>query len=156
MLVFSISYKFNQHLPVPAREAFDWCTDYLPNDLALMGEKGKRRINIVAADTVILEEQVVHGGKRISKIKLVKLNRPAFSWHNIHLQGPNKYSEFIYQIAPEGPHKSKLTFTGLLLVYSTKRINRQTLRQIANREKGYDSRIWKRLASEMAKDLRNA
>ena len=153
MHVSSISYKFDQHFSVPAREAFDWCTNYQPGDLALMGEEGKRRIRRVTDDTVILEEHVIQDGKKVSKLKLVKLNRDALSWHNIHLQGPNKYSEFIYQIVPES-RRSKLIFTGLLLVYGTKRTSRQKLRQIANREKLYDSRAWKLLASKMAEDLR--
>ena len=156
MHVSSISYKFNQHFSVPARKAFDWCTDYQPGDIALMGEEGERRINRLTDDTVILEEHVIQAGRKVSKVKLVKLNRDALSWYNIHLQGPNEYSEFIYQIVPETARKSKLIFTGLLLVYGTKRISRQKLRQIANREKLYDSRAWKRLASTMAEELRKA
>ena len=156
MRVSSVRYKFIQHFSIPTREAFDWCTDYQPGDLALMGEEGKRRITRVTSDTVILEEDVVQGDKKVSKVKLVKLNRPALSWHNIQLQGPNKYSEFIYEIVPESPYKSRLIFTGLLLVYSTKSISRQRLRQIANTEKGYDSSAWKRLAKTMAEELRKA
>lgn len=156
MKVFPVSYKFNQQFPVPAQEAFDWCTDYQPTDLALMGEDGKRRINRLTGDTVILEEDVVQDNKRVTKVKLVKLNRRTHSWHNIQLKGPNRYSEFIYEIVSEGRRRSRLTFMGLLLVYSTKRISQQRLRQIANRERGYDSRAWKRLASAMAEELRKA
>ena len=119
----------------------------------MMGEEGKRRISRVTEDTVILEE-VVQDDKKVSKVKLVKLNRPALSWHNIHLQGPNKYSEFIYEIVPETTHRSRLAFTGLLLVYSTKPVSRRKLRQIANREKRYDSGAWKRLAAAMTEELR--
>ena len=94
MQAFSVRYKFNQQFSVPAREAFDWCTDYQPGDLALMGEEGKRRINrVTGGDTVILEEHVLQDDKRTSKVKLVKLNRLARSWHNIQLKGPNRYSE---------------------------------------------------------------
>ncbi len=122
----------------------------------MMGEEGNRRINKLTSDTVILEEHVVQDNKRVTKVKLVKLNRSTNSWHNIQLKGPNKYSEFIYEIVSEGRRSSRLIFTGLLLVYSTKRISQQKLRQIANREKKYDSRAWKRLASAMAKELRKA
>ena len=154
MQVSSVSYKFNQQFSVPAQEAFDWCTDYQPSDIALMGEAGKRKINKVTGDTVILEEQVVQNGKTIKKLKLIKLNRRTLSWHNIQLQGPNKYSEFIYEIVSIGRRRSRLTFTGLLLVYAKKRINQQKLRQIANTERTYDSRAWKRLARAMAEELR--
>lgn len=153
MQAFSAYYKFNQQFSVPAQEAFDWCTDYQPGDLALMGEEGKRRINRLTTDTVILEEHVVQHDKRATKVKLVKLNRPTHSWHNIQLKGPNRYSEFIYEIIPDGKRRSRLIFTGLLIVYAT-RISQKRLRQIANRERRDDSMAWKRLASVMAKELR--
>jgi hypothetical protein len=156
MQVFSTYYKFNQQFSVPAKEAFDWCTNYQPGDLALMGEEGNRRINKLTSDTVILEERVVQDDKRVTKVKLVKLNRSTYSWHNIQLKGPNRYSEFIYEIVSEGRRSSRLFFTGLLLVYATKRISQQRLWRIANMEREYDSKAWKRLASAMAKELRKA
>ncbi len=152
MQAFSVSYKFSQRFPVPAQEAFDWATDYQPNDLALMGEKGKRTIRKVTEDTIILKEDITHAGRKISKMKLVRLNPRALSWHNIHIRGPNKYSEFLYEINPEGKDRSKLTFTGLLVLYSKDRLSSQKLKQIANREKQYDSKSWKRLANAMAKE----
>jgi len=152
MQAFSVSYKFSQRFPVPAQEAFDWATDYQPNDLALMGEKGKRTIRKVTEDTIILKEDITHAGRKISKMKLVRLNPRALSWHNIHIRGPNKYSEFLYEINPEGKDRSKLTFTGLLVLYSKDRLSSQKLKQIANREKQYDSKSWKRLANAMARE----
>ena len=156
MEMYSISYKFNQRFAVPARVAFDWSTDYRTDDLALMGEKGKRRIKKVTEDTIILEEHVAQEGRRIRKVKLVKLNARTLSWHNIQLRGPNKYSEFIYEIAPEGDRRSRLTFTGLLVVYTKNRLSRDRLKQIASRERKYDSRAWKLLASAMAKELQTS
>ena len=153
MQMSSISYKFNQRFSVPAREAFDWCTDYRPDDLGLMGEKGKRRIKRLTEDTIILEEQVAQEGRRVKKVKLVKINPRTLSWNNIQLQGPNKYSEFIYEIVPEGDRRSRLTFTGLLVVYTQNCLNRDRLKQIASRERMYDSRAWKLLARAMAKEL---
>ena len=152
MQAFSVNYKFSQRFPVPAQEAFDWATDYQPNDLALMGEKGKRTIRKVTEDTIILKEDITHAGRKISKVKLVRLNPRALSWHNIHIRGPNKYSEFLYEIKPEGKGRSRLTFTGLLVLYSKDRLSSQKLKQIANREKQYDSKSWKRLANAMARD----
>ena len=83
MQMSSISYEFNQRFAVPAREAFDWSTDYRTDDLALMGEKGKRRIKRITEDTIILEERVTQEDRRIRKVKLVKLNARTLSWHNI-------------------------------------------------------------------------
>ena len=156
MKAFSAYYKFTQQFSVRAQQAFDWCTDYQPDDLALMGEQGKRRINRLTADTVILEEHIVQHDKRVTKVKLVKLNRRTHSWHNIQLKGPNRYSEFIYEIISDGQRRSRLIFTGLLIVYATHHISQKRLRQIANREKRFDSRAWKRLANVMANELRKA
>jgi hypothetical protein len=152
MQAFSVIYKFSQRFSVSAKEAFDWATDYQPNDLALMGEEGKRTIRKVTEDTIILKEDITHAGRKISKMKLVRLNPRALSWHNIHIRGPNKYSEFLYEINPEGKDRSRLTFTGLLVLYSKDRLSSQKLKQIANREKQYDSMAWKHLASAMARE----
>ncbi len=152
MQAFSISYMFSQRFPVPAQEAFDWATDYQPNDLALMGEEGKRTILKVTEDAIILKEDITHAGRKISKVKLVRLNPRALSWHNIHIRGPNKYSEFLYEINPEGKGRSRLTFTGLLVLYSKDRLSSQKLKQIANREKQYDVKAWKLLANAMARE----
>ena len=152
MQTYAIGYKFNQRLMVPAQEAFHWSTDYRPDDLALMGEKGKRRIKRVTKDTIILEELVAKEHKQVRKLKLIKINPKTLSWHNIQLEGPNKYSEFIYEISPEGKQRSKLTFTGLLVVYAKSHMSRQRLRHIARTERDGDSRTWKLLASAMAKE----
>jgi len=153
MQVYSISYRFNQRFMVPAQDAFRWSTDYRSDDLRLMGEKGFRRVKRLTDDTTILEEHVMQERKKIRKVKLVKINPLTLSWHNIHLEGPNKYSEFIYEISPEGTRRSNLTFTGLLVVYAKNHISRDRLKHIARKERQYDSRAWKLLASAMAKEL---
>ena len=152
MKAFSVNYKFTQRFPVPAQEAFEWATDYQPTDLALMGEEGTRTIQRITEDTIILIENITHAKEKTSKVKLVRLIPRALSWHNIHIRGPNKYSEFLYEITPEGKGGSKLTFTGLMVLYSKDNLSHQTLKQIASREKHYDSKAWKRLANAMAKD----
>ena len=54
----SVRYTFNQSLALPAKEAFDWCTDYQPHDLALMKEEGKRTVRRVTDDTIVLTESM--------------------------------------------------------------------------------------------------
>jgi hypothetical protein len=152
MPAYSVSYQFSQSFSVSARQAFRWATDYEPSDLALMGEEGTRIIRRITKDAIILEEEITQKGTKSKKIKLVRLNPRTLSWHNIQLQGPNKHSEFIYEIRPEGKKKSRLTFTGLLVVYSKNRLSAQKLKQIVSREKRYDSNAWKFLAKAMAKD----
>jgi len=154
MQTFSVRYMFHQKFNVPAREAFEWCTNYEPGDLALMGEMGTRRIRRLTKDTIILYEELTHNGKRIKKVKLVRLNPRNLSWVNTHFRGPNKYSQFLYEITPEGNHSSILTFTGLMILHSRNRLRNQELRRIAEKERRYDSEGWKRLAQAMAKDHR--
>jgi hypothetical protein len=118
-----------------------------------MNEEGERRIRKVTEDTVILTETSIQNGKRIKKIKLVKLHPENMSWYNIQISGPNKNSAFLYQIVPEGKTRSKLAYTGLLVVYSKVPFTRERIKQIANNEKRGDSNAWKLLARAMEKDI---
>ena len=153
MFANSVSYKFSQGFRVPARQAYKWCTNYEPTDLSLMNEEGQRRIRKVTEDTVILTEKSNQKGKMVKKVKLVKLNPVNMSWYNIHIVGPNKNSAFVYQIVPEGKTRSKLTFTGFLVVYSKASFSPKLIKQIANNEKRGDSNAWKLLARAMEKDI---
>lgn len=152
MPVASVTYRFSQRFPVPAREAFEWCTDYQPEDLSLMREKGRREIQRITADTMIFKETIIRNGKRIRKVKLIKLNPSAFSWYNIQISGPNKNSAFLYQIISESKNRSKLNFAGLLLVYGRAKFTSQRIKKIATYERRYDSNAWKLLAKAMVKD----
>jgi len=67
MRAFSATYKFSRRLPVPARQAYLWCTDYKPNDLSLMNMKWLRKIERISSDTIILREVVDRGGKKVKK-----------------------------------------------------------------------------------------
>jgi hypothetical protein len=145
----SVTYKFSQPLNAPARAAYRWCTDYEPSDLSLMHEKGLRKIQRITDDTVILREVVHQDGKKIKKIKLVKLDPANLSWYNIQLSGPNKHSAFIYRITPQGKNRSRLNFTGLLVVYNQARLTNHQLRKIARTERRYDSNAWKHLAKAL-------
>ena len=150
----SITYRFTQRLPVSAREAYEWCTNFEPNDLALMHEKGRRKIRKLTNDTIILNETVEQDGKKTKKTKLIKLNPSTLAWYNIHISGPNKHSAFLYEIVPEGLGKSRLDFTGLLVVYSKAKLTSRRITEIAKRERRYDSDAWKHLAKAIAKDIK--
>jgi len=154
MRAFSVIYKFSQRLPLPARQAYRWCTDYKPNDLSLMNMKGLRQIERISSDTIILREVVDQGGKDMKKIKLIKLHPTAFSWHNVQISGPNKYSEFLYQIEPINRRTSKLNFTGVMVIYSKLNLNQRAIRQIASSERRSDSTAWKLLAKVMARQFK--
>ena len=153
MLATSTRYKFTQHFRVPAREAYKWCTDYRPDDLALMHENGSRNIQHLTQDTLILTEVIQMGRRRTKKVKLVKLNPAKLEWYNIQLKGPNKHSAFLYQVHSEGSSASRLNFTGLLVVYSKRKLPGSRIRRIASTERGYDSQAWILLAKAMERDL---
>lgn len=154
MRAYSLTYRFSQRLPVPARQAYLWCTDYKPNDLALMNTKGLRKIERISSDTIILREVVERNGKKIKKIKLIKLHPAALSWHNIQIAGPNKYSEFLYQIQPINRRASKLIFTGRLVIYGKVKFAQRAITKMASNERRSDSAAWKLLSKVMVNQLK--
>jgi len=153
MHVYSVTYGFTQPLKLPPQEAFDWCTDYEPYDFTIMRETGKRRIRKLTHDAILLTETTVTSKKTVTKTKLVRLNRPELSWTNTHISGPNRHSEFIYKIEPQGKNRSRLKFTGLLICFSNNVLTREKLRKIARDERRADSRAWHYLAAAMEKDI---
>jgi hypothetical protein len=154
MHVYSVRYSFKQSLTLPAKEAFEWCTDYKPYDLTLMNETGKRRIRKLTHDAILLTETTRRNKKTVTKTKLVRLNKPQLSWTNVHITGPNRHSEFLYKIEPLGKNRSRLNFTGLLIYYSRRALTRRTLRKIARDERRADSQAWRYLSTAMWKDAR--
>ena len=151
--VYSVKYGFNQQLGLPAREAFDWCTDYQPNDLGLMKESGKRRISKITDDTIVLIETLPKDGRPITKTKLVRLNRSKLSWTNTHITGPNRHSQFLYKLVPEGKARSRLYFEGLLVLYSHKKLRGRQLLKIGRKERLADSTSWRHLAAALRSEV---
>ena len=152
---YSVKYGFNQLLAAPADEAFDWCTDYQPYDLTLMKENGKRTIRKITDDTILLTETTRRNRRSIVKTKLVRLNRPELSWTNTHITGPNRHSQFLYKLVPEGKTQSRLYFKGLLVRYSQKRLRGRQLLRIAREERLADSRAWRHLAAALRSEAAN-
>ena len=93
MHVYSVRYGFKQSFRLPAKEAFNWCTDYKPYDFKLMNETGIRRIRKLTHDAIILTETTLRNKETITKTKLVRLNKPDLSWTNVHISGPNRHSD---------------------------------------------------------------
>ena len=149
----SVRYGFSQSFDFPAKMAFDWCTDYRPDDWARMGKEGKRRIRRINEDTLILVDTVTGEDGPVAKQRLVRLNPERLAWTNTHLAGPNKHSQFWYQIVSRGRGKSRLDFTGLQVNYG-KRPPAARIAEMAEELKADDSRTWTLLAKEMRKDLR--
>jgi len=138
---------------VSAEDAFKWCTDYREDDFSLMGMKGQRQIKKVSDEVIILSDMIHSNGKSSIKKKLVRLDAKRFFWSNTHLAGPNKHSQFLYQIIPM-KSKSRLEFTGLQVNYSKTKLSQKENNLIKREAKEEDSTIWKRLAKAMEKDLK--
>jgi hypothetical protein len=149
---YSVPYAFSQLLAAPAEVAFDWCTDYQPYDLAIMKEEGDRDIQKITDDTILLTETTRKNDQPIKKRKLVRLNRPSLSWTNTHVAGPNRHSQFLYTIVPEGKTRCRLYFQGLLIQYSRKPLTRQQLRRIARSERNGDATAWRNLAASLRRE----
>ncbi|MCS4538171.1 MAG: hypothetical protein HYY67_04875 [Thaumarchaeota archaeon] len=137
---------------MPSKDAFEWCTDYRENDFSIMGMKGKRQIRKVSNDVIILTDIIYNNGKSITKKKLVRLDARKLFWSNTHLAGPNKHSQFLYQIIPIGK-KSKLEFTGPQVNYSKTEVSQKEIKLIQKEAEEEDSAIWKRLAKKIEGDL---
>lgn len=151
---YSIRYQFSQSFDVPAETAYQWCTDYQPDDWGRMGKKGTRRIERLNADTLILTDTVTGESGPVTKKRLVRLNADRLAWTNTHLAGPNRHSQFWYQIVAVGRGKSRLDFTGLQVNYG-KRPSASRTAEMTKELKKDDSGAWVLLAQEMSKDLRS-
>ena len=147
----SIRYHFNQRFAVSAREAYNWCTAFQPEDHVLMGEKdAKRQIKWLAENTLILKETFHTDKGDLEKEKLVQLYPQRFMWVSTHISGSNIYSQFIYEIKVEGK-ASELDFTALHL--ENGEFSENDLQKLEDDLLSYDSGVWKRLAKVMEKQL---
>ena len=146
----TVRYHFRQHFPVAAQTAFDWCTDFSPEDQRLKGYRNsEREIAKVANDSIILKDTLRTSAVIVEKQKLVQLYPNQLSWVATHLTGPNKYSQFLYKISSDGKGGSFLDFTALHLEYDSK----EDAETLAARLCQADSNAWKLLAQAMEKEF---
>jgi hypothetical protein len=154
-VVYSLRYNFSQIFAVPPLEAYKWCTNYDPNDIILMHQKGKREITYLTENTIILTDMFFNEKDTIKKNKLVQLYPERLSWTNTHLSGPNKYSQFLCEIKPNNKGSSILNYIGLQMEY--KKLTKLGKKEIETRETeqmNQDVAVWKIIAKEMEKELR--
>ena len=150
-MALAVRYYFSQRFAVSAQQAFDWCTDFDPNDHSLMGDaNAKRQVSHITDDTIILDEVFVSASGSVEKQKLVQLYPNRLSWTSTHLTGPNKYSQFLYKITAQGKGFSALNFTGLHMEYDEK----TGAKLLADRLCKEDAAAWKLLAKAMEEELK--
>lgn len=151
-MLYAMHYEFVQEFNVSAEKAFDWCTDYQAEDMALMHEENaKRKVQRIADDVVILLDTFNREGKSVEKQKLVCLYPARLMWTSTHLTGPNKHSQFLYEITPLKAGRSQLKFTASSLDYQI--LNSEAAGTRSEELRKMDAETWKRLAREMDKEL---
>lgn len=150
MPIVSLPFEFSQPLPLSAREAYAWSTDYRSDDIALLGGNGRRRIQHLANDTILLTDTFVsNDGTRVSKKKLVRLYPSRLMFTNTHVSGPNQHSQFIYEFLDEGKTGSTLRFTGQQIVQVDRALSSAEIRKRAAEARKDDHGTWKSLAKAM-------
>jgi hypothetical protein len=151
----AIHYGFSQSLNVSAQKAFEWCTDYRAEDMVLMRQANATRgIERVSDDAIILSDTFNIEGKAIVKQKLICLYPDRLTWISTHIAGPNKHSQFLYEIVPQKDWQCCLNFTGLHLDHGINEdAEKMEAERLAKELKKMDSEIWRLLAKEMEKEL---
>ena len=150
---YPIRYHFRQRFPVPARKAYQWCTNYSPLDHTLMGDATAERHITQITDATFLLTDIFHTGEgAVEKQKIVQLYPNRLLWLSTHLNGPNKYSQFIYEISAEDDTMSRLDFTALHLEYR-ENLDSDSIKLLAEKLREEDSEAWRLLAEAMAKEL---
>ncbi len=153
MHYYTVHYRFSQSFPFPVKDAYDWATDYDTDDIGLMGMDGKREIERLDGDTLILNDTFFSKGRTTKKRRLVRLFPELMMLTNTRLTGAIKHSQFIYQFVAEGDSRSRLDFTGAQVNRSS---TRPTAKKVAAQAAEYakvDSALWVNLAKAMQEDL---
>jgi hypothetical protein len=115
-----------------------------------MGESdAERQVTRISDGAFTLKDTFHTPAGTIEKQKLVQLYPNRLSWTSTHLTGPNKYSQFLYQITADGEGASTLTFTALHLEYNEK----TDVKALTHRLRKEDAAAWKLLAKAMALEL---
>ena len=153
MPLIAFDYRFTVRLPAGADAAYRWATDYRPDDWALMGSRGHRRIQTLADRTLLLTDTVQTDRGSVTKRRLVRLRPDQRSWTNTHVGGPNRHSQFLYRITPRGPRRSTLEFIGLQVEPASRRLSSAQLARRAREVRREDAALWRRLARAMRADL---
>ncbi len=150
-----IHYHFQQLFRVSAREAYAWCTNFAPNDHALMAEENARRkVENLTGRTVILTDAFFVGtAGQVEKRKLVQLYPEMLFWTCTHLSGPAVHSQFIYQITAQGEKESRLDFTGIFLDHTHEALSESDISNLTEKECKNDQAAWELLAKAMEREL---
>ena len=99
--------------------------------------------------SIILTDTIHTATGSVEKQKLVQLYLDQHFWVATHLTGPNRYSQFLYQISPAQKGGSYIDFTALHLEFKSE----EDAKTLAERLCQADSAAWKLLAKAMTDEL---
>lgn len=116
-----------------------------------MQENGKRSIEKLTDDAFILTDTFNTNQGAVTKTKLVRLRPAEMTWISTHIDGPVKYSQFLYKVTPEGKNKCRVDFDGLHLEPNI--MSKKDAAAFARKIRAEDSGAWKNLAKAMEKEL---
>jgi hypothetical protein len=150
---YTVHFAFSQKIPFPAKDAYEWCTDFDEGDLALEGISGTRTIERIDDATIILADTVEADGRKVKKVKVVRLYPKLLFWTNTRISELGKYSQFIYQIVPEGKNASRLDYNGAQIFEADKVPSKSEIVAMSKRLTKEDSEAWVNFAAAMKKDL---
>ncbi len=151
----AIRYRFSQDFDVSAEDAFLWCTDFTPKDHLLAGNNNaQRQITHLTDSTLILKDTFNNGNEIIEKEKLVQLYPDRFTWVSTHLSGPNKYSQFLYEIFAKTPTSSRLRFTALHVELEKEEMTKVQSLAFSDKLCNEDSAMWRLFAQAMHRDFK--
>jgi hypothetical protein len=153
MAHYTVHYRFSQSFPFSPQDAYAWAADYDPDDFTLMGKDGRRRIQRIDQDTLILDDTVFEDGRTTRKRRLIRLFPELLTLTNTRLSSPNKHSQFIYQFVAEGEGGSRLEFTGAQVNEAERRPTPAKIAALAEEYTRVDSGLWVHLTRAMGKDL---
>lgn len=148
----SLVFSFSVPLPASADRAYRWATDYRPDDPAIMGLDGDRRVDTLAPDTLLLTDTIREGRRTVRKVRLVRLMPKERAWTNTHLEGPYRHSQFLYRIVPRGRSSSCLEYKGLQIEHGRRLSSRELLRRAREVRRG-DRKSWTLIVRAMRADL---
>jgi hypothetical protein len=160
MVLRRVPYGFRMTLPAPRAWAFRWATDYRSTDFEVLGWPAHRKVQRLADDLYLLTDSfgndpfAASSGRRAVKEKLVHLYPESCSWTSTHLSGPNRGSQFLYELRPGGPGTSRFRYTGAQVESARGPVTRAAIARRARALRAEDMRGWRSLARAMRTEYR--
>jgi len=145
---------FTQRFEVSAKTAYSWCTSFSAEDFSPINqENAEREIVHLTEGVLILKDRYKTGQGWLLKEKLVHLYPEKLMWTSTHLSGPNKHSQFVYEIKSETKQTAYLVFTANHVEYQ-ENLSCEDVCLLAEKCCSVDSDVWSRLAEALNRQNR--